>query len=91
MREIIHEESFAAAVEALGGAQLIDLALDSVIPGLTSNPFGYKLHEHLFTSFRYAITRPINWPALSMPPLVVIFTIDEDGNVHLQHVEVWDP
>ena len=90
MRSIIEEESFAEAVAELGGYRAVDLALDSIKPGLMKNPHGYTLHENQFTSFRYAVTRKVMWARKQIPPLVVIFTIAENGDVHLQHVEVFE-
>lgn len=62
MREIIYEATFVDVMQALGGAYIVDLAMDSVVPGLTSNPTGYALHRNKFTSFRYAVTKSVNWP-----------------------------
>lgn len=91
MRSIIEEDSFQDAVVLVGGAQLVDLALSSIIHGLMRNPYGYGLHENQFTSFRYAITRKVMWTEPQIPPLIVTFTISENGDVHLQHVEVYEP
>lgn len=90
MREIIYEASFIDAMQPLGGAYIVDLAMDSIIPGLTSNPNGYRLHKNRITSFRFAVTRAVNWPNRQIPPLVVIFTVEENGNVHLHHVEKFE-
>ena len=90
MRSIIEEDSFAEAVGALGGYRAVDLALDSIKHALMRNPYGFTLHENQFTSFRYAVTRKVMWATKQIPPLVVIFTIAENGNVHLQHAEVFD-
>jgi hypothetical protein len=91
MREIIYEASFIEAMHAVGGAYIADLAMESVIPGLTSDPEGYRLHKNSITSFRYAVTREVDWPNRKIPPLIIIFVIGEFGNVHLQHIEVFEP
>lgn len=90
MREIIAESSFDEAVEALGGYRLVDEAMRSVYPALTSNPYGFKLFDSEFTSFRYAVTKAILWANPPTPPLAVIFTIDEAGNVRLRHIEIFE-
>jgi hypothetical protein len=90
MPEIIFEAQFDEDVERLGGYQAIDLALESIMEGLGSNPKGFELFESVYTSFRYAITQRVQWTeAVTITPLLVIFTIDAQGDVHLQHVETY--
>jgi hypothetical protein len=83
MREIIEAESFKQAVRDLGGYRAIDEALEPIIEGLYRNPYGFTFFQNDWTSFRYARTKALE----STPPLVVIFTIDDKGNVVLEHVE----
>ncbi|ODA68111.1 hypothetical protein A7A08_01281 [Methyloligella halotolerans] len=83
MREIKESESFGAAVTALGGYRAIDKAMEAIVEGLYRNPFGFDSHQNDWCSFRYARTKRID----SIPPLIVIFTIEENGDVVLQHVE----
>lgn len=91
MRQIIEEDGFTDAVIELGGHRIVDLALSSVMKALMQNPHGFKLQENQFTSFRYAITREVSWPGKEVPALIVVFTISDNGDVHLQHVERYEP
>jgi hypothetical protein len=91
MRQIIEEDSFQDAVIALGGYPMVDMALDTIKHSLMRNPFGFTLHETQFTSFRFAITRKLVWASKQIPPLLVVFTIAESGDVHLHHVEIYEP
>lgn len=83
VREIIFSPEFDDAVEALGGYWVIDRALATVIDGLWWNPYGFHKFESDMFSFRYAITSRMD----DIPGLVFTFTIDENKNVVLQHVE----
>jgi hypothetical protein len=83
MREIIEAESFKEAVRNLGGYRVIDKSLEPIIEALYRNPYGFMFFQNDWASFRYARTRALE----SMPPLVVIFTIESNGDVVLQHVE----
>lgn len=85
MREIIEAESFKEGVEKLGGFRAIDEALETIIDALYHDPYGFPYFENDWASFRYARTKPL--PLYFVPPLVVIFTIDENRNVILHHVE----
>jgi hypothetical protein len=82
MRQIIESEQFNKAVRALGGHRAIDEALEPIIEALYLNPYGFEFFQNEWTSFRYARTKEVDF----IPPLVVIFTI-ENGNAILQHVE----
>jgi hypothetical protein len=82
-RQIIHSVAFDRAVEALGGYRSIDRSLDTIIDALYRNPHGFNKFESDFISFRYAITKSTAW----LPALVVIFTIAENGDVTLEHIE----
>lgn len=83
MRSIIASEEFTRAVDALGGFRAVDEALDSILEGLSRNPYGFHIFENDHISFRYARTKRTGL----VPPLVVIFRIDEDKNVILEHIE----
>lgn len=83
MRSIIASQAFEAAVAALGGYRAIDEALEPIIDGLMRNPYGFEKFENDFTSFRYARTKSTGWVA----PMVVIYRIDEERNVVLEHIE----
>ena len=83
MREIIESESFKEAVRNLGGHRAIDEALEPIIEALYHNPQGFPFFENQWASFRYARTKALEF----VPPIVIIFTIEPNGNVILQHVE----
>lgn len=83
MRSIISTDIFDQQVEELGGARAIDEVLSPLIEALMSNPYGFPMFENDFTSFRYVKTRETHF----LPALVVVFTIDENKNVVLEHLE----
>lgn len=81
--KIIETDAFVLAVEKIGGFRFVDEALSTVMDGLHRNPFGFKLFENQFVSFRYAITKRIG----NIPPLIVIFRIERPDTIYLEHVE----
>jgi hypothetical protein len=83
MRQLRFEKSFDEAVEALGGYQAIDEALESVIDGLLRNPQGFDCVNNEWVCVRYAITKRVAVAAHVIPPLVVVFSILENGDVSL--------
>ena len=83
---IVEDAAFKAAVIRVGGYEKVDLALSTIIDGMTRNPFGYKQVSNQVMAFRYAVTKRIR----TVPPLVVIFSIDTKGTVHLAHVEEYE-
>lgn len=83
---IVEDASFAAAVNKIGGYEKVDLALSTIMDGLTRNPFGYKEVSNSVMTFRYAVTKRM----YTVPPLVVVFAIDAKGTVHLAHVEEYE-
>jgi hypothetical protein len=83
MREIIESDEFRAAVRKLGGHRAIDDALEPIIEALYLNPYGFEFFQNDWVTFRFAHTKPLEF----VPALVVIFTIDDNGNVILEHVE----
>jgi hypothetical protein len=86
-RQIIYSVEFDQAVELLGGYRSIDKAIDTIIDALYHNPFGFNKFENDFISFRYAITKQVEW----IPPLVVTFTIAKNGDVTLEYIEEYVP
>jgi hypothetical protein len=82
-RQIIYARTFDDGVEALGGYRAVDRAVDTIIDALYRNPYGFHKFESDFVSFRYAITKPLDF----IPSLVVIFSISENGDVTLEHIE----
>lgn len=83
MRSIIASQSFEEAVKRLGGYRAVDEALEPIIEGLMRNPYGFDRFESDHFSFRYARTKQTP----HVPPLYVIFLIDEDKNIVLEHIE----
>lgn len=83
MRSIISSKEFDEAVEKLGGYRAVDAAMAPIIEALMLNPYGLPLFESDKFSFRWVATHEIDW----VPPLIVIFRIDDDKNVVLLHVE----
>lgn len=51
--------------------------------GLTINPYGFDKFENDHTSFRFVKTKETTFT----PALVIVFTIDENRNVVLEHIE----
>jgi hypothetical protein len=81
-RQIIFSHAFGQDVQAFGGYGTIDRALETVEEALVHNPYVFPKFESDFTSFRYAITKPID----DLPALAMQFTIDERGNVVLEKI-----
>lgn len=81
---LIHSDEFRAGVTSLGGYSAIDIALETVCDGLRRNPFGFEKVDLGLYSFRYAKTVRIG----GITPLIVIYTIEKDRVVILQHIEV---
>ena len=82
-RLIIETEEFKASVEKVGGYRAVDEALSTIMDGLYRTPYGFERFENPPFSFRYARTKKVGF----MRPIVVIFRIDEDGTVYLEHIE----
>jgi hypothetical protein len=87
VRSIIEGEYFAQCVERLGGYRAVDLALETIVDALMRNPYGFPYIENDWVRIRYARTAMIEG---FIPPLVVAFSIQDDGNVILQWAEVAD-
>ncbi|WP_269584943.1 hypothetical protein [Roseibium sp. Sym1] len=83
MRQIIATKNFDEAVKKLGGYRSIDAAMEPIIESLIHDPYGFPIFESDLVSFRYARVQRIG----NDPPLVVIFQIDVNKNVILDHVE----
>ena len=82
-RSIIASGEFERCVSDLGGWRAVDPALEPIIEGLRSNPYGYKKVENDHVSFRYAYTKATR----RVPAMIVVFTIDMEKNVVLQWCE----
>ena len=85
-RQIIETKAFTQAVEKVGGARIVDEALNTIHEALRLKPYAFEKCESDHFSFRYAKTKRIGF----VPPLVVVFTIAEDGTVYLEHVEEFE-
>ena len=83
MREIIESDNFKTAVHALGGHRAIDEALGPIMEALYHDPHGFPGLKNKWISFRYARTKGIDF----IPPLVVMFTVEPNGDVILDHIE----
>lgn len=85
-RQIVYSLAFEAEVEALGGYRWVDESLDPIMDGLYRNPYGFQRFESDLISFRYAIAVG----TFDLPPLVVIFSIGDNGDVTLEHIEEYE-
>lgn len=82
-RTIISDHCFDREVERLGGFEKVDPILAPIIDGLYSNPYGYPtIQADWFALCRYVVTKPVD----DIPPLVVQFTIEDDGTVILRGI-----
>ncbi len=79
---IIEAESFAKAVEEIGGYRFVDEALATIMDGLNRNPFGFRHFESEYVSFWYARTRRIG----IVPALIVIFDIEPPETIILEDI-----
>jgi hypothetical protein len=87
VRNIIEGTYFPECVARLGGYRAIDLALETIVEALARNPYGFPLIENDWVKIRYARTTMIEG---YIPPLIVAFTIDSQGNVVLEWAELAD-
>lgn len=85
-RQIIETTAYTKAVEKVGGARLVDEALNTIHEALRLKPYAFDKCENDHVSFRYAKTKRVG----IIPPLVVVFTIGKDGSVYLEHVEEFE-
>lgn len=84
MRTVIFSAQFDKCVEELGGYRALDVVLDPVVDGLGRNPWSFEKFETDHFSFRWARTKKRG----DIPPLFVIFEINEDRTITLQRVEI---
>jgi hypothetical protein len=80
-RKIIYECDEAA--QKIGGYELIDDSLDTILEPLTRNPRGFPSVDCAWGSVRYARTLPIG----DCPALIWYFIMDQRDDVILVHVE----
>lgn len=92
--QLVEEESFLSAVEALGGSQRVDTALAPVIGGLLLRPQGFPVVPG-WANIRMAKTKRVSVGGKAIPPLRVWFQIgtgkepegEDDGCVYLLSVK----
>lgn len=74
-------------MERLGGYGRLDPALDPLWDALSRNPYGFEMLETDWTAAcRIAATDAVG----ACPKLVWQFTIDEEKNVEIHHVEEFE-
>jgi hypothetical protein len=82
-RRIVYLPEFDEQAKVLGGIKIIDQALRPVIDVLERNPRAFGVIQTSWFRVRYAITRQFG----NIPPLLVIFSIDEDDDVLMEWIE----
>jgi hypothetical protein len=87
MRRIIYLEEFDAQAHVLGGVKFIDDALRPVIDALERNPRAYRYIQTEWFRMRYAATKPRG----NFPAFLVYFSIEEDDDVIMEWIEIYDP
>jgi hypothetical protein len=87
MHRIIYSEEFDNQARVLGGIGFIEHILRPVIDALARNPRAFRYIETALFRTRYAVTKPSG----NAPALLVYFSIDEDEDVIMEWVEIYDP
>jgi hypothetical protein len=82
-RRIIYLPEFDEQAKVLGGIQIVDQALRPIVDALERNPRAFRVIETPWFRVRYAATRQVG----NVPPLLIIFSIDEDDDVVMEWVE----
>ena len=85
-RSVFFSSACDAAAARLGGYERIDLALEAAYQALLVNPYGLPLIESDHYRARYVITIQVG----DIPPLVWVFTINDQNDVVITHVERLD-
>ena len=86
-RGLREEHSFTQAVAKLGGAKLVDTALETIYEALRLHAEGFD-EVPGWEPIRLAKTLSVDWPAGSVPALRIWFEIIDDNTVSLLHVEI---
>jgi hypothetical protein len=84
-RRIIYRPEFDADAERLGGIGLVQRVIDPLVEALTNDPYSFGL-LNVATGIRYAATKRVGL----VQPLIVTFSIDDDGDVFMESVDVRD-
>lgn len=74
------------AAAALGGYEKIDASLDAFWDALEREPHGFPSIKTQLFSAKFILTKP----ARDVPALVWLFTIAVNGDVTLEHVELFE-
>jgi hypothetical protein len=86
MGEIYYDPDYLAAARDFGGALHLDKVLKPVLEALQRNPFAFQEIKIQGYECRCAIVARRDDTAL-----VVTYTVDDDLDVCLRFVEVYDP
>lgn len=74
---IYYDPHFDECAKGFGGVDVVDVAISPIIDGLKNNPYAFPSLGVAGSSLRYAVTKRVG----QVPPLIVAFEIDEDGDV----------
>lgn len=85
-RTLREEQSYKDSVKQLGGAERIDIALESIIEALSNRPEGFDLIPD-FEPIRIAKTDHVSRPGGDIPALRLWFVIASDTEVSLLYAE----
>jgi hypothetical protein len=85
-RNIFFSENCNAAAEAVGGYQRIDVSLIPILDALERNPYGFPKVESDWFSARYIVTKPFE----GSPALIWLFFVEANGDVVIDHVEIYE-
>jgi hypothetical protein len=85
-RTLREESTYAAAVEKLGGAQLVDGALEVIVEAISLRPEGFDEIPG-WAPLRIAKTDRIERAGGAIPALRLWFRIEDESTVSLLYVE----
>jgi hypothetical protein len=85
-RSIYFSDQCDQCALSLGGYEKIDHTLDAVWDALVRNPYGFPLVESDWYSARFIVTAPFH----GTPALIWTIAIESNGDVVIDHVEVFD-
>jgi hypothetical protein len=82
-RRVIFSHEFDECAKRLGDPRLVDDAVAPIVDALYSDPSAFQVIATDWVRCRYAVTRA----TAHLPPLIVIFTIEENGDVIIGDIE----
>ena len=85
-RAIFFSAQCDACADRLGGYERIDQALDAVWDALHRNPYALPKIESDWYAARYLTTKPFR----DVPALLWTIEIQSNGDVVIDHVEIYD-